>query len=55
MRLRAPGIIWIDFQIVVAKIIVGLTIVKVVIWLLIVQTEIISSSIGGMISKTEWL
>ena len=28
MRLRAPGIIWIDFQIVVAKIIVGLTIIK---------------------------
>ena len=26
-----------------------------VIWLLIVQTEIISSSIGGMVSKTEWL
>ena len=28
MRLRAPGIIWIDFQIVVAEIILGLTIVK---------------------------
>lgn len=28
MRLRAPGIIWIDFQIVIAEIIVGLTIVK---------------------------
>ena len=27
MRLRAPGIIWIDFQIVVAEIIVGLTII----------------------------
>ena len=28
VRLRAPGIIWIDFQIVVAEIILGLTIVK---------------------------